>query len=103
MPLDVRRVLRMGVGGSREGQKKMKLGKQKSFNMAQNCGFMIARAWRLNRNIVLGGAALIFCTVGSSLLELFVVPAVLESVGPRGPLPSRSGTGFPIFPVSPRR
>ena len=77
----------------------MKLGKQKSFNMAQNCGFMIARAWRLNRNIVLGGAALIFCTVGSSLLELFVVPAVLESVG-RGVRPGELAGMIVLFALA---
>ena len=84
---------------ARREVKKMKLGKQKSFNMAQNCGFMIARAWRLNRNIVLGGAALIFCTVGSSLLELFVVPAVLESVG-RGVRPGELAGMIVLFALA---
>lgn len=77
----------------------MKQSQTKSYNMAQNCGFMIVRAWRLNRRIITGGTALVLCTVGSSLLELFVAPAVLESVG-RGVRPGELAGMVGLFALA---
>ncbi|MDE7218889.1 MAG: ABC transporter ATP-binding protein/permease [Oscillospiraceae bacterium] len=58
----------------------MKRSKQKTYNILQNCAFMISRAWRDCRSVLAIVLGLIFCGVGTSLLELFVVPAVLEAV-----------------------
>lgn len=58
----------------------MKKPKQKTYNIPQNCAFMIGRAWRDCRSVLWVALGLIFCGVGGSLLELFVVPAVLEAV-----------------------
>ena len=58
----------------------MKRSKQKTYNILQNCAFMISRAWRDCRSVLAIVLGLIFCGVGASLLELFVVPAVLGAV-----------------------
>ena len=58
----------------------MKKTKQKTYNIFQNCAFMIARAWRDCKSVLWVALGLIFCGVASSLLELFVIPAVLEAV-----------------------
>ncbi len=58
----------------------MKQPKQKSYNIFQNCAFMIGRAWRDCKSVLWVILGLIACGVGGSLLELFVVPAVLEAV-----------------------
>ena len=57
----------------------MKKTKQKTYNIFQNCAFMIARAWRDCKSVLWVALGLIFCGVASSLLELFVIPAVLEA------------------------
>ena len=55
--------------------------KQKpAYGMASNCAFMIRRAWRDCKGVLSVCAGLVFCGVAASLLELFVVPAVLEAV-----------------------
>ncbi|MDE6996326.1 MAG: ABC transporter ATP-binding protein/permease [Oscillospiraceae bacterium] len=59
----------------------MKNSKQKTYNIFQNCAFMIGRAWRSCRSVLWIMLGLIACGVGGSLLELFVIPAVLEAVG----------------------
>ena len=58
----------------------MKNPKQKSYNMLQNCAFMIGRALRHCRSVLWIALGIIVCGVGSSLLELFVIPAVLKTV-----------------------
>ncbi len=59
----------------------MKKPKQKAYSIFQNCAFMISRAWRDCRSVLAIVLGLIFCGVAASLLELFVVPAILEAVG----------------------
>jgi len=54
--------------------------KQKSYNIFQNCAFMAGRAWKDCKSVLWVCLGLIACGVGGSLLELFVVPAVLEAV-----------------------
>ena len=61
---------------------KTKTDKQKPvYGMASNCAFMIRRAWRDCKSVLAICAGLIFCGVAANLLELFVVPAVLDAVG----------------------
>ncbi len=61
---------------------KTKTGKQKpAYGMASNCAFMISRAWRDAKSVLLICAGLIVCTVAASLLELFVTPMILDAVG----------------------
>ena len=61
---------------------KPKTDKQKPvYGMASNCAFMIRRAWRDCRGVLSVCAGEIFCGVAASLLELFVVPSILEAVG----------------------
>ena len=59
----------------------MKKNKRKTYNIFQNCAFMIFRAWRDCRSVLVIALGLILCGVAASLLELFVVPAILEAVG----------------------
>ena len=55
--------------------------KQKpAYGMASNCAFMIRRAWRECKGVLSVCAGLVFCGVAASLLELFVVPAILKAV-----------------------
>ncbi len=55
--------------------------KQKpAYGMASNCAFMIRRAWKDCKGVLSVCAGLIFCGVAASLLELFVVPAILTAV-----------------------
>ena len=58
----------------------MKKPKQKTYNTFQNCAFMIGRAWKDCKSVLWVALGLIFCGVAGSLLELFVIPAVLEAV-----------------------
>ena len=51
------------------------------YNMLQNSCFMIQRAWRDCKSVLAIALGIIFCGVAANLLNLFVVPAVLESVG----------------------
>lgn len=51
-----------------------------AYGMASNCAFMIRRAWKECRGVLSVCAGLIFCGVAASLLELFVVPAILRAV-----------------------
>ena len=61
---------------------KPKTDKQKpAYGMASNCAFMIRRAWRDCRGVLSVCAGEVFCGVAASLLELFVVPSILEAVG----------------------
>ncbi len=59
----------------------MKKNKRKTYNIFQNCAFMIFRAWRDCRSVLVIALGIILCGVAASLLELFVVPAILEAVG----------------------
>ena len=59
----------------------MKKTKRKTYNIFQNCAFMIFRAWRDCRSVLVIAMGIILCGVAASLLELFVVPAILEAVG----------------------
>ena len=54
--------------------------KTPAYGMASNCAFMIRRAWRECRGVLSVCAGLIFCGTAASLLELFVVPAILQAV-----------------------
>ncbi|MCI8407372.1 MAG: ABC transporter ATP-binding protein [Oscillospiraceae bacterium] len=59
----------------------MKKEKQKpAYGMLSNCAFMIRRAWRDCKSVLVIAAAIVFCGVSASLLELFVIPAVLEAM-----------------------
>lgn len=49
--------------------------------MASNCIYMSMRAWRECKSVLAIALGLVVCGVGGSLLDLFVVPAVLEAVG----------------------
>ena len=51
-----------------------------AYGMASNCAFMIRRAWRDCKGVLSVCAGLVFCGVAASLLELFVVPAILRAV-----------------------
>jgi len=51
-----------------------------AYGMASNCAFMIRRAWRDCKGVLSVCIGLIFCGVAGSLLELFVVPAILEAL-----------------------
>ena len=59
----------------------MKKTKRKTYNIFQNCAFMISRAWRDCKSVLVIVLGIILCGVAASLLELFVVPAILEAVG----------------------
>ena len=59
----------------------MKKTKRKTCNIFQNCAFMISRAWRDCKSVLVIVLGIILCGVAASLLELFVVPAILEAVG----------------------
>lgn len=52
-----------------------------AYGMASNCAFMISRAWRDCKGVLSVAAGLVFCGIVASLLELFVVPSILEAVG----------------------
>ncbi len=55
--------------------------KQKpAYGMASNCAFMVRRAWRDCKGVLSVCAGIVFCGVAASLLELFVIPAILEAV-----------------------
>ena len=58
----------------------MKKPTQKTYNILQNCAFMIRRAWQECKSVLVIVLGLIFCGVAGNLLELFVIPAVLEKV-----------------------
>ena len=51
-----------------------------AYGIASNCAFMVRRAWRDCKGVLSVCAGLIFCGVAGSLLELFVVPAILEAL-----------------------
>ncbi len=55
--------------------------KKTAYGMWSNCAFMVSRAWRDCKSVLAIVLGLIFCGVAGSLLELFVVPAILEAVG----------------------
>jgi len=61
--------------------KQPKQPKQKTYNILQNCAFMIGLAWRERKTVLGGVLGLTACGVAGSLLELFVIPSVLETVG----------------------
>lgn len=50
------------------------------YGMASNCAFMIRRAWRDCKIVLVIAAGIVLCGVAGNLLELFVVPAILEAV-----------------------
>ena len=52
-----------------------------AYGMASNCAFMIRRAWRDAKSVLVICAGLIVCAVAASLLELFVTPMILDAVG----------------------
>ena len=54
--------------------------KKPVYGMLSNCAFMIRRAWRDCPSVLWVVLGIIFCGVAGSLLELFVIPAVLEEV-----------------------
>ena len=58
-----------------------KTGSQRpAYGIASNCAFMVRRAWRDCKGVLWVCAGLIFCGVAASLLELFVVPAILAAL-----------------------
>ena len=60
---------------------KPKIDKQKpAYGMASNCAFMIGRAWHSCKGVLSVCAGIVFCGVAASLLELFVVPAILTAL-----------------------
>ncbi len=61
--------------------------KRPAYGMASNCAFMVRRAWRSSRSVLVIALGLIICGVAASLLELFVLPAILKTVA-RGASPA---------------
>ena len=60
---------------------KPKIDKQKpAYGMVSNCAFMIGRAWHSCKGVLSVCAGIVFCGVAASLLELFVVPAILTAL-----------------------
>ena len=60
---------------------KPKIDKQKpAYGMVSNCAFMIGRAWHSCKGVLSVCAGIVFCGVSASLLELFVVPAILTAL-----------------------
>lgn len=57
-----------------------------AYGMASNCAFMVRRAWRDCKGVLSVAAGIVFCGVAASLLELFVVPAILQAAE-RGAVP----------------
>ena len=49
----------------------MKKTKRKTCNIFQNCAFMISRAWRDCKSVLVIVLGIILCGVAASLLELF--------------------------------
>ena len=52
-----------------------------AYCMASNCAFMIRRAWRDCKSVLVIALGIILCGVGANLLELFAAPAVLDAIG----------------------
>ena len=51
-----------------------------AYGMASNCAFMIRRAWQGSKGVLSVAAGIVLCGVTASLLELFVVPAILTAL-----------------------
>ena len=51
-----------------------------AYGMASNCAFMVRRAWRDAKSVLVVCVGLIICAVAASLLELFVTPMILAAV-----------------------
>lgn len=50
------------------------------YNMWQNSGFMIGMAWKYEKQVLSFGILQVLAVVGSSLVSLFVTPAILNAV-----------------------
>ena len=59
------------------------------YNMLQNSAFMVCQAWQKCKSLLAIALGLVACGVAGNLLELFVVPAVLEVV-------ARGGAPWPM-------
>lgn len=51
-----------------------------AYGMVSNCAFLIRRAWREYKGVLWICVGTVFCGVAFRLLELFVVPAILQEV-----------------------
>ena len=56
----------------------MKKTKQKTYNIFQNCAFMVGRAWRDCKSVLAIVLGLIFCGAAANLLELEDLRRILE-------------------------
>ncbi len=66
--------------------------KKPKYNMAQNIGFMLRRAWNIRKSVLVLCVVYAALGVGISLAQLFIAPAVLEKVEQRAPLTQLLGT-----------
>ncbi len=58
-----------------------------AYHMGQNCGYMIGKAWSECKSVLYIALGLILCGVAENLLELFVIPAILQALE-RGAAPT---------------
>lgn len=70
----------------------MKETKKPKYNMRQNISFMLSRAWKLHKSVLLICALLIVVELGINLAQLLIAPAVLSKVEQQAPLPQLLGT-----------
>lgn len=64
----------------------MKSGKKPKYNMWQNTGFMIGRAWCTYKSVIFLCIPLAFATAGTTVTELLIAPAILKRVETAAPL-----------------
>lgn len=64
----------------------MKSGKKPKYNMWQNTGFMIGRAWCTYKSVIFLCIPLAFATAGTTVTELLIAPAILQKVETAAPL-----------------
>ncbi len=64
----------------KKSQNKKEARQKPLYGMVSNCAFMVRRAWRTYKGVPIIAAGIILCGVAANLLELFVVPSVLEAV-----------------------
>lgn len=64
----------------------MKSKEKSRYSIASNLGFMLRRAWKLHKSVILLCLALVVIELCINLAELFIVPAVLQKVEVTAPL-----------------
>lgn len=66
--------------------------KKPKYSMAQNIGFMLRRAWKIHKSVLVLCVVYAVLEVGINLAQLFIAPAVLEKVEQLAPLTQLLGT-----------